>query len=84
MSATTPSHAADSLGPRALKSFQDMPPLQGFSRISFARHLPMRGPPGWALLLAGASTIGIGLWLSGRGNRIKWYLHGSLLSFLMH
>eukprot|EP01108_Squamamoeba_japonica_P000662 TRINITY_DN1226_c0_g1_i3.p1 TRINITY_DN1226_c0_g1~~TRINITY_DN1226_c0_g1_i3.p1 ORF type:complete len:142 (-),score=39.66 TRINITY_DN1226_c0_g1_i3:19-402(-) len=47
---------------------QDMPPKGGFPKITYARAIPTRGPPGWVWLTAGvlATVLGTGALLRGR------------------
>lgn len=58
-----------SLAPR-----QDVPPPDGYLRIAYQRHLPLRGPKGWVLLMGTSLVILGGLWRAREGNRIQWEL----------
>lgn len=52
---------------------QDLPPSEGFTPITFKRHLPKRGPPGW-LLLSGALGLTIGsMYIYMQGQEIYRY-----------
>uniref|UniRef100_A0A7S1FYH9 NADH dehydrogenase [ubiquinone] 1 alpha subcomplex subunit 13 n=1 Tax=Corethron hystrix TaxID=216773 RepID=A0A7S1FYH9_9STRA len=48
---------------------QDMPPKGGYPKIRTARHLPNRGPPGWALWSGTALLISYGFYQVGQGNQ---------------
>lgn len=50
---------------------QDLPPPGGFGPITYRRHLPKRGPPGWLLLTGGFGVIIGGLLLHAKGVRIS-------------
>ena len=52
---------------------QDGPPRGGYSRVKYARNLPMRGPSGVVLLLAGVAVMAYGLKRVGEGNRKRRY-----------
>lgn len=56
-----------------MTSVQDMPPAGGFGPISYRRHLPKRGPPGWVLLAGAMGMIISGFLLHAKGTRISRY-----------
>mmetsp|Transcript_22 Transcript_22/g.30 ORF Transcript_22/g.30 Transcript_22/m.30 type:complete len:136 (+) Transcript_22:81-488(+) len=39
---------------------QDMPPRGGYPIVNFAKNVPSRGPPGWAMWLGVAAVVGYG------------------------
>lgn len=53
---------------------QDLPPPEGFGPIQYRRHLPKRGPPGWALLGGLAGIVLTGMLLHSKGMRIRKYV----------
>jgi NADH dehydrogenase (ubiquinone) 1 alpha subcomplex subunit 13 len=68
----------------ALSGAQELPPQGGFPRIQFKRNIPVRGPPGWALLLGVTGLVGVGLYYSRLGYVYRWELERERLQAQLH
>ena len=55
---------------------QDMAPKGGYPEIKYARNLPKRGPPGWAIFLGGISVMSFGFAVAARANQRRRYVKG--------
>lgn len=53
---------------------QDMAPKGGYPEIKYARNLPKRGPPGWAIMLGGVVVMSSGFLVVAKANQRRRYV----------
>lgn len=59
---------------------QDVPPANGFPEIPYQRHLPKRGPPGWALFGGMLGIMAVGWYMHQINIRIHQYTYIHMLT----